>query len=63
MLSNECHSVLTYQSIRFYSHLSAAVEKKIDIISKPTKTTIWGGRGGVGWGCYCQRLIDLLVLL
>lgn len=48
MLNNECHSVLTYQSIRFYSHVSAAVEKKIDIISKPTKTTIWGGRGGVG---------------
>ena len=46
MLNNECHSVLTYQSIRFYSHVSAAVEKKIDIKSKHTKTTIWGGRGG-----------------
>lgn len=48
MLNNECHSVLTYQPIWFYSHVSAAVEK-IDIISKHTKTTIWG-RGGGGGG-------------
>ena len=27
MLNNECHSVLTYQPIWFYSHVSAAVEK------------------------------------
>ena len=47
MLNNECHSVLTYQPIWFYSHVSAAVEK-IDIISKHTKTTIWGGGGGDG---------------
>ena len=49
MLNNECHSVLTYQPIWFYSHVSAAVEKKY-IVSKHTKTTIfffWGGGGGV----------------
>lgn len=28
MLNNECHSVLTHQPIWFYSHVSAAVEKK-----------------------------------
>ena len=40
MLNNECHSVLTYQPIWFYTHVSAAVAKKIDIISKHMKTTV-----------------------